>query len=145
MNQNGFLARTKDKLVRFMSGRYGIDPLYYVFFAVGMIVLLVNGFIENDMVNIILRVVSAVVIVIGFARVFSKKLDKRYKEAQAFAKFTTSVKNFFTLQGRKIKEFKTHRYKKCPKCKAVLRLPAKKGKHTAHCPKCGENFKVNII
>lgn len=145
MNQNGFFARMKQKLVSFMSGRYGVDSLYYVLFVTAMIVLLVSSFITNDMIRIILNAVSIALFVIAVARMLSKKLDKRYREAQAFSKFTYSLKSFFTLQSKKIKEFKTHRFRRCPKCKEVLRLPAQKGKHTVHCPKCGENFKVNII
>ncbi|MFR2916862.1 MAG: hypothetical protein ACLTKQ_08005 [Acutalibacteraceae bacterium] len=39
---------------------------------------------------------------------------------------------------------KTHVFKKCPGCKAVLRLPRKKGKHTVNCPHCHKNFTVHV-
>ena len=39
---------------------------------------------------------------------------------------------------------KEHCYKKCSKCKTVLRLPKQKGEHTVQCPKCRESFKVKI-
>ena len=52
------------------------------------------------------------------------------------------IKGFFKLQKNKFKDRKTHVYRKCPKCKAVLRLPKAKGKHTVVCPRCKNRFEV---
>ena len=42
------------------------------------------------------------------------------------------------------KNDKCHVYRKCPNCKAVLRLPNKVGKHTTVCPRCNKEFKVRV-
>ena len=40
------------------------------------------------------------------------------------------------------KDRKTHVFKKCPQCKAMIRLPKRKGSHEVICPKCGREFKI---
>ena len=39
---------------------------------------------------------------------------------------------------------KCHVYKKCPSCKAVLRLPKRPGVHKTVCPRCGREFTVRV-
>ena len=46
---------------------------------------------------------------------------------------------------RQHKAARTHIYKKCPNCHAVLRLPRRKGKHTTVCPNCSKEFKVRVF
>ena len=52
--------------------------------------------------------------------------------------------DWFKLTVRRIKDIKHKRYRRCPNCKAVLRLPKRKGTHYAKCPSCRANIKVNI-
>ena len=77
-------------------------------------------------------------------RMFSRKIYKRRAENEKFLKIWNPIKNKFRLMKNKRRDRKTHVYKKCPKCKAVLRLPKQKGKHTVRCPKCSERFDVKI-
>jgi glutaredoxin len=44
------------------------------------------------------------------------------------------------LDKEKILNLVDHRMVECPGCKAKLRLPNKKGKVKATCPKCGTDF-----
>ena len=48
------------------------------------------------------------------------------------------IKGFFVLRKNKFRDRKTHVYRKCPHCKAQIRLPKVKGEHKCACPKCGE-------
>ena len=70
-----------------------------------------------------------------FFRTMSRNIAKRRAENQKFC-------NFFKLRKNKFRDRKTHVYRKCPSCKAVLRLPKAKGKHTVSCPKCKNKFSV---
>lgn len=45
----------------------------------------------------------------------------------------------------KIREFPEKKYATCPNCKATLRLPRQRGKHTVRCPRCNNRFGINII
>lgn len=107
---------------------------------------------ENEKV---LTLVSAAVRLVDLAglglfvyslfRSLSKNRFKRGEENNAYLSKKKRFCDFFTLQKNRIKERDTHVYKKCPNCKAVLRLPRKKGKHGVVCPRCQKRFDVKIL
>jgi len=131
-----------------MYGRYGasagIDGLGWCLF-ISYFVLSVTGRFFGGIPRVVLTALSTAAIVFLFFRFFSKNIYARSKENGRFMSFWNKVKAFFRLQKGKIKDRKTHVYKKCTKCKAVIRLPRKKGKHTVVCPKCSERFDVNNL
>lgn len=132
--------RFRDKLVKFMAGRYGVDQLSNFIFAVVMIIIVINIFVNS----IILSVVYMLLWGWSIFRMMSRNIYKRQKENAVFLKLWNPVKGYFKLMKNKWRDRKTHVYKKCPKCKSVLRLPKKKGTHTVKCPKCSERFEVII-
>lgn len=131
----------KQKLIYFMYGRYGIDEMYYGLFALWIILVAVNMFVRSYIIYLI----ETAVIIYSLWRVMSKKKDKRRRENEAFLKLWNPVKSWFILQKDRIRDIKSSRYRKCPKCHAIIKLPNKRGKHTTHCPKCGERFDVRIL
>ena len=76
-----------------------------------------------------------ILIFVIFYRIFSRNIQKRRQENEKFC-------GFFKLIRNRFRDRKTHVYRKCPKCKAVLRLPKAKGKHTVVCPRCKNRFEV---
>jgi DNA-directed RNA polymerase subunit RPC12/RpoP len=77
-------------------------------------------------------------------RAFSKNVAKRRIENNKYLKIANKVKGYFKLLSNRWKFRKTHVFKKCPKCKSVLRLKKKKGKHTVVCPHCNTKFQVKV-
>lgn len=134
------MRKIKNAIYRFMYGRYGNDTLnktllwgYVVLMLAYMIVFL---FIEeNPFVYIAYLFLSWIVVAVIFFRSMSRNIAKRRRENE---KFTA----FFKLIRNKRRDRKTHVYRKCPVCKATLRLPKAKGKHTVVCPKCRNRFEV---
>ncbi len=59
-------------------------------------------------------------------------------------RFLRKTRKFFILQKNKLRDRKTHVYRECPRCHAVLRLPKKAGSHRAKCPRCTESFEVLV-
>lgn len=135
------MERFKEKLVKFMSGRYGIDQLYYALLLLTMVLMLVN--IKVD--SLILMVLSNGVILLLILRSFSRNISKRARENEKFLKIWYPIKRKARMLLRRIKEIKVHRYRKCPNCKKTLQLPVKRGKNTVKCPKCQEKFEVRVI
>ena len=45
---------------------------------------------------------------------------------------------------KKLKTDKDHCFRICPECKANIRLPKQRGKHTVVCPRCKCRFEVRI-
>ncbi|ERK30298.1 hypothetical protein [Clostridium intestinale] len=130
----------KNKLIRFMYGRYGTDQLYIAAIALYFILVIAYSFIRSP----IIIGLSWVVLILTFYRTFSKNIYKRQRENQMFLKFWNPIKSKFSLTFRRLKDIKTHRYRTCPHCKKVLRLPRKTGNHTVTCPACRNDFKVKI-
>lgn len=137
--------RFREKLARFFWGRNGIDGLYYGLFVLYILILMLQIiFRDSRSLTAVFGILSTAVIIIMFYRVLSKNLYKRRRENQIFMGFFTKIKNFFVLQKNKIRDRKDFIYKKCPFCKATLRLPRKKGEHTVKCPKCDNRFGVKV-
>ena len=133
------MGKFKNKLYRFMYGRYGMDKLGNCMMIAYVVLLLVytvlTFFITQVWFDLIVWLVSIALFITVFYRMFSRNISKRRKENEKFC-------GFFKLRKNKFKDRKTHVYRKCPQCKAVLRLPRAKGKHTVVCPRCKNRFTV---
>lgn len=137
--------RFRDRLARFFWGRNGIDAMYYGLFAGALLLWIIRAFFRgNDVADAVIGFVSSLLLVYMFFRVLSRNLAARRRENQIFLSLFARSKNFFVLQKNKIKDRKYFVYRKCPSCKANLRLPKKKGEHTVRCPKCSNRFEVRV-
>lgn len=129
----------RDRMVRFMYGRYGADHLGRALIWVSLAFSILGMFTLPWF-----SLISMALLIWMMVRMFSKKIYQRQKENAVYLRLTAKPKNWFKLQKNKLRDRKTHAYKKCPHCKATLRLPKKKGKHTVCCPKCRKDFEVRI-
>ena len=122
-----------------MYGRYGTDTLSKVllgiYFAFVLICTVIAFFVHSIWFAIFYYVVASALVVWMFSRMFSRNIAARRRENEKFC-------GFFKLWKNKYRDRKTHVYRKCPACKAVLRLPKAKGKHFVVCPRCKNRFKV---
>lgn len=128
------------KLMQFMSGRNGIDNLFYVLFAVAVVISIVNFFANS----LILQIIIWIILGYAFFRVLSRNIEARRLENQAFNRAIMKFREKRNVHRQRKADY-THIYKKCPGCRAVLRLPRRKGKHTTVCPKCSQKFKVYVF
>ncbi len=131
----------REKLMRFMYGRYGTDHLYYFMFAIWLILAVVGLIVRHP----VFYIIGIVVMVLMIMRSMSKNIAQRRKENQFFLKFFNPVKREVLLLKDRIRDIRTARYRRCRHCKALIKLPKVTGKHTVRCPKCGEKFDVHII
>ena len=123
-----------EKFQKFMYGRYARpDELYKFLFWMYFILLIIDLFVNN----MVLTVLELIIIVTIFYRLFSKNIYKRSNENQKFLKMRNKLLKPFSNIKRNIKD-KDHVYKKCPKCKTVLKLPVptERGIKHAKCPNC---------
>lgn len=135
------MGNFKNKLAQFMYGRYGTDQLYLALIVAYLVLLVANSFISSAIIS---GFMSVILILIIF-RALSRNIYKRSRENEKFMKFFKPIKGSGALQIRRIKEIKTHRFRKCPHCKKVLRLKRVRGKHTVKCPSCNKEFEVRIL
>lgn len=123
-----------NKIQKFMYGRYARpDELYKFLFWLYFILLVVDLFVNN----IVLMILELVIVFYLFFRILSKNIYKRSAENKRFIKFKNKLLKPFANIGRNIKD-KDHVYKKCRKCKTILKLPvpSERGIKHAKCPKC---------
>ena len=133
------MGKFKNKLYRFMYGRYGYDTLgktlLWVYAGLLILHMILSLFIEEPFYYLVYFLISVSLVCYIFFRAMSRNIAKRRAENQKFC-------NFFRLKRNKFRDRKTHVYRKCPSCSAVLRLPKAKGKHSVVCPKCKNRFSV---
>ena len=130
----------RERLARFMMGRYGTDKLYYFLLGIYFVLIVVGIFVRHY----ILWVLETIVFFYLIFRVMSRNVYKRQQENERFLRLLSKPKKFLKLQKCKKRDKKTHVYKKCPACRNNLRLPKEKGKHTVVCPCCKHRFDVKI-
>ncbi|MBU3160069.1 hypothetical protein KPL37_09920 [Clostridium frigoris] len=135
------MGNFKNKLAQFMYGRYGTDQLYIALIALYFVLIVVNGFIKSSIISVLMSVILILIIF----RALSRNIYKRNMENEKFMKFFKPIKSKGAFQIRKIKESKTHRFRKCPHCKKMLRLKRVRGKHTVKCPNCNKEFEMRIL
>ena len=140
----------REKLARFLYGRYGADSLYNALFVCELI-LLFGGTVLNILGNVepLLALLSVIfyvtalgMLIFAMYRFFSRNIAKRRRENEAWLRFTAKFR-------RKPKpclpnDTADHIFRTCPHCKSTLRLPRKKGKHDVKCPRCGNRFRVKV-
>ena len=127
------------KIAKFMYGRYGIDDLSKFLFKLFFIIFLFNILFTNY----ILLIIELLFIFIIIYRILSKKIYTRNKENQIYLKIKNIILKPFINIKRNIKD-KDHIYKKCRKCKKVLKLPLsdKRGIKHAKCPNCKKKLTI---
>ena len=132
------------KFARFMADRYArVDAISITCVIASIILDLIGGFF-GFWGYFVLSFVSFSITVYAIYRPFSKNVWKREKENRRYNVFLKSIKDWFLLNYRRVRNIRTAVFVKCPNCKAVIRFPRKKGEHMARCPRCGERFKVNV-
>lgn len=131
-----WFERLRYKTACFMYGRYGNDALTKFLLILGFILMVISWFPYLGWVYFL----AAAVLVWSLSRSFSRKLDKRRRELDAYLKIQKPIVNFFKLQRNKWRDRKTHVYFKCKKCKAVLRVPKGKGSIIVICTRCKDRI-----
>ena len=128
------------KIQKFMTGRYGPDELYHFLFKLYIFLFIINIFFIK---SVILEYIELFIVLFTFYRFFSKKIYKRKKENEFYIKTKKKLLKPFKNIIKNIKD-KNYIYKKCNKCKTVIRLPIPNSygiKHTK-CPKCKKRLTV---
>ena len=135
-----FFQRLKYSLSRWMYGRYGNDELTWVLLITGT-VLLFLGYIPR--IGWIFYILALTTLFFSTFRGFSRNIPKRRRELDRYLRIKNKPKNAIQLHKNKKRDKKTHVYFKCPKCKAVLRVPKGKGDIIVTCPRCNERVEKN--
>lgn len=130
----------KEKFIRFMQGRYGVDQLSKFLLLLGLIAVVISSMFMNNVVGVIFYILGWALVVCCYFRVFSRNVQKRYSENQAFLAKTYRVRSFFQRQKNIWQQRRVYHIYTCPSCKQKIRIPRGKGRIEVRCPKCGATF-----
>lgn len=130
----------KEKLMRFMQGRYGVDQLSKFLLIVGLAMVLISAFAGEHAAGFVFYILGWVIVIYCYFRIFSRNTSRRYQENQTFLSKTYKIRAFFLNQKNMWKQRKIYHIYKCPGCGQKIRIPRGKGKIEVRCPKCGTTF-----
>ena len=126
----------KEKLQRFMIGRYGADELSKAQSVVVMILLVLSLFGRLG----ILYWLALALMIYSIWRMFSKNVSKRYEENQKYLNYRYKATVKIDRMKKHFAQRKIYRFYKCPQCKQKVRVPKGRGKICITCPKCRTEF-----
>ena len=125
----------KEKLQRFMWGRYGNDRFNQFLLIVALVCLALSFFGLR-----IFYVLALALLVYVYYRMFSRNMSKRSAENQWYLKKEMKMRSWWQRRKQLFAGCRDYKIFKCPKCGQKLRVPRHKGKIAIHCRKCGEEF-----
>ena len=128
--------KLKDRFIRFMYGRYGVDSFGKFTIWGSLILMLIAGWTHRG----ILSWLAWAGIIYSYFRMFSKNTYKRAAENQKYLQMTAGIRKKWASFQRDMKDRKTHHIYRCPGCKQKIRVPKGKGKIAIRCPKCQTEF-----
>jgi hypothetical protein len=132
----GFFQKIGNAFARFMYGRNGGDHLGLALVWVSVALNIINIFVKNDTLYLVVNLASTVLMVWAIFRMFSKNLAKRRAENAKFLnKVWWPLKRRLGNAKQQAKD-KDHKYFTCPACRTVCRVPRGKGKIVITCSKC---------
>ena len=125
----------KEKLIRFMIGRYGMDQFSRFLMWATLVIMVIGTFTHP-----IVYYVGFAGMIYMYFRIFSKNWTKRSAENQWYLRKSYAVRTWFDKKKKLWKLKKTHKIFKCPTCKQKIKVPKGKGKIEIKCTKCDTKF-----
>ncbi len=126
----------RDKLIRFMQGRYGADQFSRFLVGLTMVFLVLSLFFRSWVWEILILAL----IIYTYYRMFSRNIQKRYAENQLFLNKTAGLRRKWAVMKRDAASRKTSHIYRCPNCKQKIRVPKGRGRIAIRCPKCSTEF-----
>ncbi len=126
----------RERMVRFMQGRYGVDALSRCLMWFAMAFVIVDMFART----MVLSTIGVVMILYVYYRMFSKNYIKRQAENGWFLRHTYKLRMFFLKQKDYAKIRKDYHIYTCSQCGQKIKIPRNKGKIMVTCPKCHNQF-----
>lgn len=126
----------KERVMRFMTGRYGFDELSRVYLFVVIALFIVSMFTKNN----IFYVMALALMVYTYFRAFSKNVSNRQEENQKFLNFRYNATVKWNAKKKQFAQRREYHFFKCPQCKQTVRVPRGHGRICITCPKCNAEF-----
>ncbi len=127
----------RERLSRFMYGRYGQDQFSRFLLVVCLVILILSFFIHIPGLGILVILLLCYV----YFRMLSKNIQARYAENQKFLELKEKFLGFFKGGSGRAQRQGDKMIFRCPKCSQKIRIPCGKGLVEITCPKCRTKFR----
>ena len=142
--------RFREKIARFLYGRYGADALYNTLLLAELILLFLGTVLNLlgtavpalSFIAILVYVLALGLMLWAMFRFFSRNIPARRRENAAWLRLRAKFRR--KPKPRLPADTADHIFRACPHCRATLRLPRQHGKHEVKCPRCGHRFGVKV-
>jgi len=126
----------REKIQRFMRGRYGVDAFGKFLTGATFVLIAVSFFWRATGLNVLLLFA----IFYSYFRMLSRNYAKRSMENQKYLKITEGIRKWIQKTKRSMEQSKKYKFYSCPKCGKKVRVPKGRGKICITCPACGHEF-----
>ena len=132
----------KEKFMRFMQGRNGVDQFSRFTMGVALVSILLTLFTgTRSALGTFLDMFGMAAIVYTYFRIFSKNISKRWQENQKYLQATDKLRARFQKEKRMMSQRKDYHIYSCPGCGQKIRIPRGGFKKVEiECPKCHTKF-----
>lgn len=132
----------KEKFMRFMQGRNGVDQFARFTMGVALAAIVLTLFTgTRSGIGAFLDLFGMAAIVYTYFRIFSKNISKRYQENQKYLQMKDKLRARFQKEKRMMSQRKDYHIYSCPGCGQKIRIPRGGFKKVEiECPKCHTKF-----
>ena len=129
---NGF----RERMARFMYGRYGNDQLSRLYLCLAMGCFIVYVFTRFNLIYL----AGLLLMIYGLYRAFSKDISKMSAQNQKYLTWRYQRIAEFQNTKKHWAQRKEYCFFKCPSCRQKVRVPRGRGRIAITCPKCSTEF-----
>lgn len=126
----------RERLQRFMMGRYGADQLSKLYLGVAVVCMAVSLFTRWNLFYL----VGLLLLIYVYYRMFSRNIPKMYAQNQKFLNLRYRAVAKWNNKKKERAQRQIYRFYTCPGCKQRVRVPRGKGRIQITCPKCRMEF-----
>ena len=127
----------RDRLSRFMYGRYGQDQFSRFLLGVCLVLLILSFFIRIPGLGILILMLLGYV----YFRMLSKNITSRSAENRKYLELKERFLRFFKGKPGRAQRQGDNMIFRCPKCSQKIRIPCGKGMVEITCPRCRTKFR----
>lgn len=126
----------RERLQRFMMGRYGADQLSKLYLGIAVVCMVVSLFTRWNLFYL----VGLLLLIYVYYRMFSRNISKMYAQNQKFLNLRYRAVAKWNNKKKERAQRQIYRFYTCPGCKQRVRVPRGKGRIQITCPKCRMEF-----